>query len=414
MKRIAAAGLLLLLLAPQPVDAYSVLAHEANVDALWEPAIRPLLLRRYPKSTRADLDTARAFAYGGSVIQDLGYYPFGNKFFSNLLHYVRSGDFVEALVAEARDVNELAFALGALAHYAADNVGHPEATNKAVPLMFPKLRDKYGDTVTYGQAPAQHVIVEFSFDIVQVAAGAYLPDTYHSFIGFEVAKPVLERTFRKVYGLEMKDVFDDEDLAISTYRHAVSELIPHLTRTAWKSKKKEIARLTPGVKESSFIYTYTRLQYEKEFGTGYQKPGWFGRLIGVFYKLMPKLGPLKPLSFKTPTPEAEALFADSFKDARARYTAVLDQVARSRLNLPNTDFDTGKPSRYGDYELADQTYAELIERFSRDHHATAPVELRRNMAAYYGSVAPGTLTRKEERRMDKIRKHLAAVLASVE
>jgi hypothetical protein len=414
MKRIAAACVVLLLLAPPPAAAYSVLAHEANVDALWEPAIRPLLLRRYPKSTRADLDTARAYAYGGSVIQDLGYYPFGNKFFSNLLHYVRSGDFVETLIAEAHDVNELAFALGALAHYAADNVGHPEATNKAVPLMFPKLRAKYGDTVTYVQAPAQHVIVEFSFDIVQVAAGAYLPDTYHSFIGFEVAKPVLERSFRKVYGLEMKQVFDDEDLAISTYRHSVSELIPHLTRTAWKSKKEEIARLTPGVKESAFIYTYTRQQYEKEFGTGYHKPGWFARLIGVFYKVLPKVGPLKPLAFKTPTPEAEALFADSFKDSRARYSAALEEVARNRVNLPNTDFDTGRPSRHGEYPLADETYAELIDRLSKEDFTTAPLELRRNIAAYYGSTPARTLTRKEAKRMDKLRKKLTALLAAAQ
>jgi hypothetical protein len=417
MRRTAAAWLVaavLLALPPAPASAYSVLAHEANIDALWEPAIRPLLLKRYPKTTRADLEVARAYAYGGSVIQDLGYYPFGNHFFSNLLHYVRSGDFVDALISEAHDVNELAFALGALAHYAADNVGHPEATNKAVPLMFPKLRAKYGDTVTYVQAPAQHVIVEFSFDIVQVAAGAYLPDSYHSFIGFQVAKPVLERAFRDVYGLEMKDVFGDEDLAISTYRHSVSELIPHLTRTAWKSKKKEIARLTPTVKESAFIYTYTREQFEKEFGTGYQKPGWFGRLIGFFYKLLPKVGPLRPLSFKTPTPEAEKLFEESFKDAKSRYGATLDALGRGRLNLPNTDFDTGKPSRHGEYALADDTYAQLVDRLSKDDFASTPPALRRDIAAYYAGPPIRTLTRDEEKRMERVRKQLAALRAAAE
>src|SRR4029079_19558097 len=135
MRRASAAILLVaLLVAPKPARAYSVLAHEANIDALWEPAIRPLLARRFPHATAAEIRAARAFAYGGSVIQDLGYYPFGNHFFSNLLHYVRSGDFVEALIADAHDVNELAFALGALAHYAADNVGHPEGVNKSLPL----------------------------------------------------------------------------------------------------------------------------------------------------------------------------------------------------------------------------------------------------------------------------------------
>ena len=176
---------------PQPAVAYSVLAHESNIDAVWDSAIRPLLQRRFPRVTAPELVEARAYAYGGSVIQDLGYYPFGNKFFSNLLHYTRSGDFVETMIGEAQDVNEYAFALGALAHYAADNIGHPEAVNRAVALMYPKLRAKYGDRVTYVQAKTQHVIVEFSFDIVQLAAGSYVPETYHSFIGFQVAKPVL-------------------------------------------------------------------------------------------------------------------------------------------------------------------------------------------------------------------------------
>ena len=35
--------------------------------------------------------------------------------------------------------------------------------------------------------------VEFSFDVVQVAAGAYAPEAYHRYIGFKVAKPALER-----------------------------------------------------------------------------------------------------------------------------------------------------------------------------------------------------------------------------
>src|SRR4029077_16654623 len=136
------------LAASAPARAYSVLAHESNVDALWDTAIRPLLRHRFPRATPDELTAARAYAYGGSVIQDLGYYPFGNHFFSNLTHYVKSGDFVEAMIREARDVNEFAFALGALAHYTADNTGHPEAVNRAVPLMFPKLHEKYGQRVT--------------------------------------------------------------------------------------------------------------------------------------------------------------------------------------------------------------------------------------------------------------------------
>src|SRR5262249_31426027 len=154
--------------------------------------------------------------------------------FGNLLHYVRSGDFVVILLDEARDVNEYAFALGALAHYASDNTGHPEAVNLAVPMIFPKLRAKFGPSVTYLDSPKRHIIVEFSCDVVEAARGTYVSQAYHDFIGFQVAEPVLERAFRRTYGLEMREVFGDEELAVSTYRHAVAEILPEITRVAAK------------------------------------------------------------------------------------------------------------------------------------------------------------------------------------
>ena len=117
----AVAMVLLLTASAPPAAAYSVLAHESNVDALWDRGIKPLLVRKFPKATANDLRDARAYAYGGSVIQDLGYYPFGNHFFTKLLHYVRSGDFVAAMIRDARSLNEFAFALGALAHYASED-----------------------------------------------------------------------------------------------------------------------------------------------------------------------------------------------------------------------------------------------------------------------------------------------------
>jgi len=399
--------------APAPARAYSVLAHEANIDALWDAGIRPLLVRRFPRATAADLKEARAYAYGGSVIQDLGYYPFGSHFFSNLLHYVRSGEFVETIIRDARDVNEYAFALGALGHYTSDNVGHPEAVNKAVALMFPKLRRKFGPSVTYVESPASHVLVEFSFDIVQAAAGAYVPESYHQFIGFKVAKPLLERAFRETYALEMSDVFRDEDVAISTYRHSVSELIPELTRTAWRDKREEIERLTPGVQESAFVFTYSRQQYEKEYGTGYERRGIVARIVAFFYRLLPKIGPLRPLSFRTPTPEAERLFADSFRDTRARFRAALDATRRSRLDLRNTDFDTGKPSRLGEYALADETYAELLHRLAGRGFSSVSPPLRRDIAAFYTGAPDRSTSRKVRRHGEEIRKDLAELRASM-
>ena len=413
MRRAAAIAVVLLaVLFAEPASAYSVLAHEANIDALWDPAIRALLERRFPRATREEIRDARAYAYGGSVIQDLGYYPFGSKFFSNLLHYVRTGDFVETIVREAHDVNEYAFALGALGHYASDNVGHPEAVNKAVALMFPKLRQKYGSTVTYVESPASHVIVEFSFDIVQTAAGAYAPESYHQFIGFKVATPLLERAFRATYDLDMKAILKHEDLAISSYRHAVSELIPELTRVAWRDKREEIERLTPGVQQSAFIYSYTRRQYERDFGADYQRRGFFARVLAFIYRLLPKIGPLKPLSFKTPTPEAERLFADSFKDTRARYAAALDEVGRGRLNLANTDFDTGKPRAFGEYALADETYAELLHRLADAGFGSLSKVLQRDITRFFDADLDKSASKKVRRRAKAIRRDLAALRAA--
>jgi len=398
-----------MLAAPREAAAYSVLAHEANIDALWDSTIQPLLARKFPRATRQQLKQARAYAYGGSVIQDLGYYPFGSHFFSNLLHYVRSGDFVETMIREARDVDEYGFALGALAHYAADNTGHPEAVNKAVALMFPKMRAKYGDVVTYEQSPATHAVVEFSFDVVQAAAGAYASEAYHDFIGFEVAKPLLERTFRAVYGLEMKDVFVNEDLAIGSYRHAISDTIPSITRIAWRDKREAIQRVKPGMAQQRFVFNLSRRDYERDFGHDYQRPGPLTLVLNVLYRLLPKIGPLRPLSFEAPTPESEALFLASFLDTRQRYRTALRAVGERRLSLTNTNFDTGKPSAHGDYALADETYAELLNRLSERQFADVPSALRQNIVAFYAAAPDRISSKKERKRMEKVRRQLVAL-----
>ena len=185
--------------------AYSVLTHEEIVDLLWLDEIRPLLLKKYPGLTEDQIKEAHAYAYGGAVIQDLGYYPFGSGEFSELAHYVRSGDFVLELLRESADVNEYAFALGALAHYSSDIMGHP-TVNRAVAIEYPKLREKFGNSVTYAQNKTAHLKTEFGFDMVQVSKQRYASQQYHDFIGFKVSKPLLERAFPVVYGLAIKDV----------------------------------------------------------------------------------------------------------------------------------------------------------------------------------------------------------------
>jgi hypothetical protein len=398
--------------APTRVAAYSVLAHEANIDALWETTIKAMLQARFPDATAADILEARSYAYGGCVIQDLGYYPFGSHFFSNLLHYVRTGDFIQALIREAGDVREYAFALGALGHYAADNDGHRIAVNRAVPMMYPKLKARFGSRVTYAQSPTSHVLVEFSFDVVQLAASAYLPEAYHNFIGFHVAKPLLERAFSDTYGIRMKDIFLNEDLAIGTYRHAVATTIPEMTKVAWGKKRAEIAKVLPGAQRKTFVFNLGRRQYDKEFGADYEKPHGFARFLAFAYRLIPKIGPFRALRFSVPTPEAERLFLESFTTTRERFRQSLEDLKAGRLHLVNTDFDTGLQTTRGEYSLADDTYDELVGKLADHGFANISAGLRSNLVAYYGEVDTLPATNVGPVRPTRVRLQLALLDAA--
>jgi Zinc dependent phospholipase C len=407
---VVAAIVALGLLAPRPAAAYSVLAHEANIDALWDSTIAPMLRARFPEASREQLLEARGYAYGGCVIQDLGYYPFGSHFFSNLLHYVRTGDFIAALIRDAQDVDEFAFALGALGHYAADNDGHPMAVNRAVPLMYPKLKKQFGNRVTYVQSPKNHVLVEFSFDVVQVAAAAYAPAAYHAFIGFRVAKPLLERAFSETYGIEMKDLFFNEDLAIGTYRHAIATTIPEMTKVAWGKKRDEIQKVIPGAKKEAVVFNLRRQQYEQEFGADYEKPHGFARFLAFIYRLIPKIGPFRAFSFSVPTPEAERLFLESFTTTREHFRQSLDALSAAHLHLLNTNFDTGRPTTRGEYSLADDTYGELLGTLADRGFASVSDSLRSDLVAFYGDVdsLPAD-TDAERKRSARVRQELAAL-----
>jgi len=381
--RFTALFTLLLVLSPRPAGAYSVLTHEAIIDAAWRTEMVPLLTRRFPQATEEDLRNAHAYAYGGAIIQDMGYYPFGSKFFSDLTHYVRSGDFIVALVSESQDLNEYAFALGALAHYASDNNGHPIGVNRAVPLLYPKLKAKYGSVVTYEDDPVAHLKTEFAFDVVEVARGQYAPQSYHDFIGFQVSKPLLERAFQDTYSLELAKVFGDLDLALGTYRYTVSSLMPEMTKTAWAAKKKEIQALSAGMTKKKFVYRLSRSSYRKEWASKYEQPGWGARFLAWLFRLLPKIGPLKAFAFHVPTPDAEKLFLTSFDDTSARYRQILAE-AQGPLHLQNENFDIGKPTHRGEYHLTDATYDKLLEKFAGTPDSISP-ELRDNVLAFYGA-----------------------------
>ena len=375
-----------------------MLTHEALIDRCWDLDIKPLLLARFPASTPDQLREAHGYAYGGAIIQDMGYYPFGSKLFSNLAHYTRSGDFVAALLRESQDLDEYAFALGTRARYAADTQGHPVAVNRAVAIEYPKLAQKFGAIVTYEDDPVAHLKTEFSFDVIEIARGRYASEGYHDFIGFKVSKPLLERAFADTYSLEMKDLFHDPDLALGTYRFTVSRIIPELTQTAWSSRKAQIQSLDAGMTHRKFVYQLKRTSYHKEWGATYHKPGVGARFLAFIFRVIPKVGPFKALGFKIPTPETEKLFVTSFNDTIDRYRALLAEVKQKRLVLANDNFDTGKPTKLGDYRMADETYTELLARLAKSKNVV-PQDLRLNILAFYGKAEAPEKVREELQKL---------------
>ena len=400
-------GLLLILYAAPGAWAYSVLTHEAIIDASWADHIQPHLLKRFPASSPEDLKQAHAYAYGGAIIQDLGYYPFGSRFFSDLTHYSRSGDFVRNLIAASTDLNEYAFALGSLAHYAGDNQGHREATNKAIAMMYPKLKSRFGNIITYADDALSHAKVEFSFDVVQVAQGNYAPEAYHDFIGFEVAQKCLEKAFVKTYSLELSSLLH-EDLAIGTYRYTVSSILPTMTKAAWRLKRKEIQATQPSATKRKFIYNLSRSGYRKTWGKNYEKPGFSARALAFLFRLVPKAGPLRAFAFQAPSAQVELLFMNSVNQTLTEYRQLLAAQGRGVLKLANQNFDTGEPVKPGKYRLADEAYAKLVARLNGK--AIDP-EVRADILEFYSDPQAPIATKRDEKLWKKLLSELDTLKA---
>jgi hypothetical protein len=389
--------ILAVLMCSAGLSGYSVLTHEEIVDLLWTDGIRPLLLLRYPESSEEQLREAHAYAYGGAVIQDLGYYPFGSVEFSNLVHYVRSGDFVREMRLQSQDVNEYAFALGALSHYASDIAGHP-AVNQAVAIQYPELRAKFGKSVRFAQDKSAHLKTEFGFDMVQVAKNRYASEQYHDFIGFKVSKSLLERVFPVIYGMELKDVLPSVDLAIGSYRFAISRLIPEMTQVALKTHKKDMTSEAPTPAQKKFLYRLSRADYEREWGKDYRKPGLGVRVMAGLLRFMPKIGPFKALAFNNPTPATEELYFKSINTTVDQYRGFLGNVRAESLLPANRDLDDGRLTKPGEYSLADNTYAKLLARLSERKFDRTTTELRADLLRFYSDLSLPIETKKDKAR----------------
>jgi len=363
--------------------AYSVLTHEAIIDAMWDVSIKPLLKHKFPDATEVQLKDGHAYADGSAVTHDRGYYLLGRIFLTKLVDLLRSGDIVIVMLQEAETLDEYAFALGVLSHYNADNYGHPLGVNVSVPIIYPKIREKYGNVVTYEQDKASHVKTEFGFDVLQTARGNYAPEAYHDFIGFQVSKPVLERAFLKTYGLSLNDVFHNFSLAVGTFRWTVKDMFPTITKTAWSMKKDEIMEKNSKATSSTFIFKMNRRTYYKDFGKERTKPGVSAFLLSVLIRVIPKIGPLQALNFKPPTAQAEKLFVQSFDTVTVHYKIYASELHSKNFSLPDIDFDTGKKTAPGEYQLADENYGTLLLMLQQENFKSVTPSLKQNILTFY-------------------------------
>jgi hypothetical protein len=238
--------------------------------------------------------------------------------------------------------------------------------------------------------------------MVQVAKNRYASQQYHDFIGFQVSKPLLERAFPIVYGVELKDVLTHEDLAIGSYRFAVSRMIPQMTQIALRTHKKDMMKETPSLAKKKFLYRLSRSEYEKEWGKDYTKPDFGTRFWAVLLRFMPKIGPFKALAFNNPTAQTEDMYFKSINTTVDQYRMDLQQVRAGSLEFANSDLDTGKETKAAEYSLTDETYAKLLGQLAaRNFDLTSP-DLRDNILNFYSDLSLPLETKKDSARWQSV------------
>ena len=408
-RRSLLALLLCFFLLPTPARPYSVQTHEQIIDLVWLGSIQPLLLRRYPGLTPAQIQEAHAYCYGGSAIQDLGYYPFGNAFFSDLTHYVRPGDFIVSLLRNSQNANDLAFAIGALSHYLGDTIGHSVATNPSVAIEFPKLAKRYGNSVTYEESERAHVRTEFAFDINEISKRRFAPIHYLRHVGLGIPTHLLAVAFYETYGLDEVKILGHRRPVLRAYKFAVRSFLPRIAYAETVLHRHAMPADNPGPELDKLVADLARADTENNWEP-YRKTAGIGTysLAGLIF-ILPKIGVLSELSIKGPVPFTQDLYVTSVNRTAAQLRAALASLNRTANHLPNLDLDTGSPVRPGAYRLADDTYARLLATITSNPAQSIPSTLKHDLIAYYADPTAPISTRKHPDQWTKVQANLTTI-----
>jgi hypothetical protein len=400
-----------LLLAATPAVPYSVQSHQELIDLAWKQSIRPILLKHYPTLTEAQFQEAHAYAYGGCAIQDFGYYPFANGFFSDLTHYVRAGDFVVSLLRNAHTADELAFAIGSLSHYIGDTVGHSTAINLAVPVEFPKLKSKYGSNVNYAEDPHAHVQTEFAFDVNQLSKRRFAPTQYVKFVGLEVPRDLLRKAFFETYGLNLPDIIGSKETSIRVYRYAVRRFLPNIARAETILHKKNFPPETPSPDLDELNKDLLQASADNNWDAYRKNPGFRSHLYAGWLYILPKVGTLKMLAIKGPTPQTEDLYIKSMNRSIKSLRFVLTHFDNVERYIPNRDLDTGLVIKPGGYPLADRTYAKLLDMITQHPDKVVPNQLKHDLLGYYADPQAPIITKKDPKKWAQVQENLKTLEA---
>jgi len=392
-RRCAITLLLLTIFGATNSPGYSVLTHQELIDLAWNDSIRPMLLARFPGATEEQLRVAHAYAYGGASIQDMGYYPFGKQFFSNLTHYVRSGDFIAWLFRNSRTIDEYAFAIGALSHYMGDSIGHSEVINPATAVEFPKLERKFGRAVTYDESPHGHIRTEFAFDVEELGNSDFAPPAYLRFIGFNVPRKFLEQAFINTYGFDIHEVLGRAHPALRSYRTSVRSIIPAVAEAEVVLHRRQFPPHSDDEAYRKFAERIARTNYERQWKHTYRGPGIKAHLLAVLVLIAPKIGSASDLAIKIPNLTTEEWYLRGVNDTVDAFHNILQKISADyggTVRLTHIDLDTGDRVKRGDYPLADQTYAQLLARITSKPDRTITADLKRNIIDYYAGLVPST------------------------
>ncbi len=401
-----ALALLVLLLTATRGVPYSIQTHEQLIDLAWKQSIRPLLLKRFPTLTEAQIREAHAYAYGGCAIQDFGYYPFGNAFFSDLTHYVRSGDFVLALLRNAKTPNELAFAIGSLSHYIGDTIGHSSAINHAVPIEFPRLAKEYGPVVNFAQGKRAHVQTEFAFDINQLSKRRFAPSEYLKHVGLEVPRTLLRKAFFETYGLKLPDIVGSKETSIRVYRFAVRSFLPNIARAETLLHKNSFPTDIPSPDLDVLTKDLVQAAADNDWELYRKNPGFTSHLYAGFIFILPKVGPLRLLAIRGPNQQTEDLYIKSVNRSINSMRLVLSHFDTIGNYLPNRDLDTGEKVKPGGYRLADKTYATLLSRLTKDPAQPIPAQVKHDLADYYADPLAPISTKQDKNKWAEVQANL--------